>query len=130
MVKKIQVVRELGPRINLGPAIELDNVAQDIAQDSGFDVADVASVLHKAAERRDFYLRLGRPVHLGGLGNYTPTIDGKGRVKASLRLPASVLESLREDFRGEVINRENIGKSREELCEIYLQLYPDATIED
>lgn len=130
MVKKIQVVRELGPRINLGPAIRLDDVARDIAEGSGFDVADVVSLLHKAAARRDFYLRLGRPVHLGGLGNYTPTIDGQGRFKVSLRLPASVLEPLSEEFKGEIINSEHIGKTRDELCQVYLQQHPGATIED
>ena len=129
-LKAIQVVRMLGPRIDLAPAIELAQIAQDIAEDSGFDVADVESMLHKAAKRRDFYLRLGHPVHMDELGNYTPKIDGRGTVSASLQLPRSLREDLTRNFGGEIVNEENIGKSRDELVAQYLAEHPGDTVEN
>ena len=128
-LKSIQVVRMLGPRIDLGGAVGLEQIARDIAADSGFDVADVVSLLHKAAERRNFYLRLGHPVHMDQLGNYTPKIDGKGNIGASLTLPRSLRRELTQGFMGEIINKENIGKSRDELVAQYLADHPGDTVE-
>jgi len=129
-LKSIQVVNLLRPRIDLGPAVEVEQIAKDISQDSGFDEADVESLLRKAAGRRNFYLRLGRPVHLGELGNYTPKIDGKGNISAGLTLPRSLRKELTENFMGEILNQENIGKSRDQLVAEHLEAHPGDTVED
>ena len=61
------------------------------------------------------------------LGTYLPTIDIRGKFGISHRLSKEIKNALNTPgaFSGEIINRENIGKSADELVEMWNNDHPD-----
>ncbi len=71
----------------------------------------------------------GRPVHTG-IAVYTPSIDLDGTIEVKVRVDKRILRALNAEgaFRGRIINRENIGKTRDDLIEQWNQDHPDDPI--
>ena len=65
-----------------------------------------------------------------GLGTYAPSIDLAGKLKISHRADTSLTNALnaRGAFQGEVVNRENIGKSSDDLVVMWNEENPDNLI--
>ncbi len=71
--------------------------------------------------------RQGRPVKLEGLGIYSPSIDLAGALKVGHRADTALTKALNTGaaYRGEVENRENIGKSSDDLLALWSAQHPD-----
>jgi len=63
------------------------------------------------------FCRAGRAVKVDGLGTFTPTIDLEGYFAISFRADPAMNAgiNLQGTFSGTIINRENIGKTSDEL---------------
>jgi hypothetical protein len=62
---------------------------------------------------------------------YTPTIKQDGRIEVNVRIRKNVTGQINVpgEFKGDVINSENIGKSADELCDQWDAEFPDDLIE-
>jgi hypothetical protein len=72
------------------------------------------------------YLRAGRAVKVDGIGIWTPTISLDGKLSIQYR-PDMVFDyELNQPgvFTGSVINRENIGKTSEDLVNMWNEANP------
>lgn len=68
-----------------------------------------------------YFTRQGRAVKLEGLGTYAPTVDLDGNFKISHRADIALKNALnvKGAFNGEIENRENIGKTSDELVDMW-----------
>jgi len=77
-----------------------------------------------------FFAKQGRAVKLEGLGLFTPTIGLEGSLDVGFRLDTSIDGELNVPgaFKGEVLNRENIGKSSADLKALWNAEHPTGPI--
>ena len=68
-----------------------------------------------------FYNKMGNGAKLPGLGSYLPTIDTQGKLNISHRLDREIANELNIPgaFQGEIINKENIGKTGDDLVAMW-----------
>ncbi len=73
------------------------------------------------------FCRAGRAIKVEGLGTFTPSIDLEGNFAISFRPDTAFGNGLNVPgiFTGTIINRENIGKTSEELVVMWNEKNPD-----
>jgi hypothetical protein len=121
MASKIKAINAYMPRIDLGRRVEIDELVDLIAARTGLNEGDVRQVMLEMRDAVIFYNKQGRPVKLEGLGTYTPVIQLDGEIKKQLNVPG--------EFNGEIENRDNIGKSSDELVTMWNEDHPDDPVE-
>ena len=117
MAKLIQAIQEQGPRLALGRTAQTPEVAEMIASRTSMNCGEVQNALSEFKAVLLFYAKQGSPVKLEGLGTFTPTIDLEGNLDLGFRLDASIDNALNAAgaYKGDILNRENIGKSSADL---------------
>ncbi|MBI3241572.1 MAG: hypothetical protein HYZ49_04685 [Chloroflexi bacterium] len=127
MTTRLEAVEALRPRLALGPAATIEQLAEFIAGRTGVDVATSQAVLAELSEAVIFFARQGRPVTIDGLSTYSPSIDLSGEFDCTGRLDRKIVLALNqpESYSGEIANRENIGKATAELAALWDQAHPE-----
>lgn len=130
MAKLIQAITTYGPRLKLGRTADTDELVDFIARSTGLNESGVRQVLLELRDAAIFFNRQGRAVKLEGLGIYSPSIDLSGKVKIGHRADNALTKALNNGgaFRGEIVNRENIGKSSSDLAALWNAAHPDDPI--
>ncbi len=74
-----------------------------------------------------FFNLRGEPVQLEGLGTYTPVIELDGNIAVGHRADMEIKRRLNApgDFKGEILNREYVGKTGGELVALWNKEHPD-----
>lgn len=127
MANKIAAISTYRPRIVLRPTLELKELVDYIAGRTGLNKGEIQMVLSELSSAIQFFNRQGQGVKLPGLGTYLPSIDLEGKLTISHRLDREILNALNAPgaFRGEIANRENIGKTAEDLVALWNKDHPD-----
>lgn len=116
MADKIKAVSAFRPRLPLFRMITLEDMEPVIAEKTTFNQGIVYSIL------KEFQLELirktmdGRSVKLEGLGVFTPAIDLEGNISIRYRMDKKLkLQVGLDNYKGEIKNRDMIGKSIDAL---------------
>ena len=130
MAKLIQAVHEFGPRLALARTAQTPEIAEVIASRTSMNVGEVQNALSEFKAALLFFAKQGSPVKLEGLGTFTPTIDLEGALDVAFRLDVSIDGALNAAgaFKGDVINRENIGKTSADLKALWNTAHPSDLI--
>ena len=127
MAVQIAAVQAFRPRLNLGPSVGLKDVVNMISARTGLNKGELQNALSELSEVVQFYNKQGKGVKLDGLGTYLPTINTKGKFSISHRLDKEIENALNTPgaYSGEIINRENIGKTTAELVALWNEAHPE-----
>lgn len=127
MAQIMHVLKAYSPRLKLGKQVTMNEIVSYIAGRTGLNRGIILMALCEIKEALLFYHLAGRPVKLEGLGCYTPKIDLKGNITVAHRIPAEFKADLNKPhaFKGEIINRDMIGKSVGELISRWNEEHPD-----
>ena len=127
MATKIQAINAYRPRVKLGRRAETDELVTFIARSTGLNERGVRQVLLELRDAAIFFNQQGRGIQLEGLGTYSPSIDLAGTIKVSHRADTALKNALNAQgsFKGEIINRANIGKTGDELVAMWNTDNPD-----
>lgn len=127
MANKIQAVNSYRPRLKLGRRAEKDELVAFIARSTGLNESGVSQVLLEMRDAVIFFNQQGRAVRLEGLGTYSPSIDLEGTIKVSHRADMALKNALNAQgsFQGDIVNRENIGKTSDDLVAMWNADHPD-----
>lgn len=116
MADKIKAVSAYRPRLPMFRMIKLEDLEPVIAEKTTFNQGIVYSIL------KEFHLEIirktmdGRAVKLEGLGVFKPAIDLEGNITIKYRMDNKLkLQVNIETYKGEIKNRDMIGKSIDEL---------------
>ena len=130
MTHRIKAIQAGRPRIRPARTVQTDELVAYIAQHTGYNAGDI---LHMLAEFHDavvHFNRYGSGVKLEGLGIYMPNIRLDGTLDIQHRLDHRLKRDLnRGTFSGEIVNRENIGKTADELVALWNEAHPDDLVE-
>lgn len=126
MATKIEAINAYRPRIALGKAADPERFMELITQRTTLSAGVVKNVQESEVETLIGLLLEGRPVHTG-IAIYTPSIDLEGKFEVKVRVDARLLRELNGQgaFRGDLLNAENVGKSSEELINLWNEEHPD-----
>jgi len=127
MASLIQAIKAYCPTIQLGKRAELNDLVSFIARSTGLNEGTIRQVLIELRDATVFFNLRGQPVYLEGLGTYTPTVELDGNLKVGHRADVGIKNRLNAPgaFQGEIVRRENIGKSSQELAALWNAAHPD-----
>ena len=117
MANRIMAINTYRPRINLRPTVKLPALVGYISSRTGLSEGEVRIVLEELSDAITFFNRQGQGVKLVKLGTYLPKIALDGKFGVSHRLDAAIRNDLNApgSFSGEIVNRQNIGKTADDL---------------
>ena len=121
MASRIKAINAYMPQIKLGKRAEMDDLVKFIARSTGLNESTIRQVLIELRDTVIFFNLRGEPVQLEGLGTYTPTIGLDGVIEVGHRADKYIKNQLNmtNAFKGEILRRENIGKSGDELVGLW-----------
>ncbi len=127
MASRIQAIRHYRPRLKRRRRIEPEEFAEYVAIISSLSEGDVRHALADISRALVSLLRSGQSVRLEGLGLIMPSIDTRGTFVVRLKPDRKLRLDIRnkQDFSGEVINRQHIGKSGDQLVALWDAEHPD-----
>lgn len=127
MASRIKAINEYRPKIELGRRAETNEIVDLIATRTGLNEGDVRQVLLELRDVVLFYNLQGRAVKLEGLGTYTPIIQLNGEFKVGHRADMALKRGLNTpgEFLGDIKNRENAGKTSDEIVAMWNEEHPD-----
>jgi len=130
MAKKIQAIRKYGPRLDLGRTADEDEYIDLVTRNSGVSRGEVLQIQAEDTDALVYLLKQGRSVSTGTI-IYTPSIKQDGRIDVNVRLRKGVEGQVNVpgEFKGDVINADNIGKTTDEVCDMWDAEFPDDLIE-
>jgi len=108
-IKILSVIAKLRPRIERGRVVDLDELADEIAEQSGFDRGDARDFAYKFARGLVNHLALGDYVKLGEVGSFSVDCDKDKKVGGVYRGSKEIDDTLSTRFRGTFVNGENAG---------------------
>ena len=131
MNARIKAIGALRPRVVLGRTVQKKDLVRFIARSTGLNLGDIAQVLAELHDAVVFYTQDGRSVKLEGLGTYYPQLKLNGTFSVGHRPDVELKKALNipGNYNGEIVNRDNIGKTTEELVSLWNELHPDEPIE-
>jgi hypothetical protein len=111
MAKILQAFRAYGPKLELGPMAELDELAEWMSSRTGVNKSEAMMMFQEMSEMFLAFNNRGVPVKIPGVGIFSPSIDRHGTVKNNFRAdPALKKGSNAPDaYKGKIVNREHIG---------------------
>lgn len=116
----LAVISKLRPRVQRDLIIELEDIADDIAIQSGYDRGDTRRFADKLSQVMIRHLKLGDYVKLGDIGNFSVVSDTQQRVRISYRAPKELKMELANDFQGSFINKQYTSLDDEGLAMAWL----------
>lgn len=127
MASKLKAVGAYRPKIALGNTVQKAELVRYVASRTGLNEGSVDHVLRELRDSIIFFGQGGRGVKVEGLGTYLPNVLLDGSLDIDYRQDPSLKNGLNTPgtFSGSIDNRENIGKTVDELVAMWNQDHPD-----
>jgi hypothetical protein len=121
MVATIKMINEYRPRIELGITVQKPELVRVLSRSTGLVEGTIDQTIKELRDHIIEFNRTGRGVKVEGLGTFFPSIDLEGVISISFRPDPAFAHGLNIPgiFTGKINNKENIGKSSDELVEKY-----------
>jgi hypothetical protein len=130
MTEEIKAIFAYTPRVKLGKMVEIEDIVTFIAGRTSINHGAILNILMEFKEALTFFALSGRPIRLKGLGIFAPKIDKQGVFSVNYKIEKSLKSELntRGKYKGEVVNRDMIGRTVTEMVERWNQDHPGDTI--
>lgn len=127
MAHRIQVISLYRPRIEQGNTVQKPELLRRITHATGLVEGALDYSLKELRDQIIEITRSGRAVKVEGLGTWTPNIGMDGSFDIQYRADTALVNGLNVPgtFTGTIRNRENIGKTGEDLVEKWNLENPD-----
>ena len=127
MATKIQAINAYRPRLVLKPTAQPNQLVDFIAMRTGANKGTVQLILAEVNDAVIFFNLQGIPVKIEGLGIYAPSIDTSGKIDCAHRTDQEIVKALNVSsaYTGVMENRENIGKTADELVAMWNAAHPN-----
>jgi len=130
MASKIQAINAYRPRIVHSDTAGEDRYMELVTQRTTLSKGVVRNVQESRIETLTGLLLDGRRVRTGGSTYYLSIgLDGTYSVKVQANKDITNAANQKGAFRGRIANAENIGKTSDELVEMWNEEHPDDLVE-
>lgn len=127
MAPKIMAVNAYRPRIEQGNTVQKPELIRSVSRATSLVEGTVDQSIKELRDQIIEFCRAGRAVKVEGLGTFAPSIDLEGNLAISFRADPAFAKGLNVPgtFTGTIVNRENIGKTSEELVAKWNEEHPE-----
>ncbi len=127
MAHRIKAINAYRPRIEQGNTVQKPELIRAVSRATGIVEGSLDQSTKELRDQLIEFCRTGRAVKVEGLGTWTPTIGLDGTLDIQYRPDSSFGYSLNIPgvFTGAIINRENIGKTADELVALWNEQHPE-----
>lgn len=126
MADKIKAIKAYTPRIKQEGTADMDRLVEYISKRSGLNGGTIMNVLMELRDSMLFFAMLGEAVKVDGLGTFSPSINLAGEFRLVHRWDKRLKDRLNHmKFEGEIINKDMIGKSADDLVARWNEEHPD-----
>jgi len=127
MAHRIKAINAYRPRIEQGNTVQKPELLRSSSRATGIVEGTLDLGIKELRDQIIEYCRAGRAVKINGLGTWAPTIGLDGKLDIQYRPDPAFNYGLNIPgiFTGTILNRENIGKSGEELVALWNEAYPE-----
>ena len=117
MAHRIKVISLSRPRIEQGNTVQKPELMRAVSRATGLVEGSADQAIKEFRDQIIEYVRAGRSVKIDGLGTWTPNITLDGTLDIQYRADTALTNGLNVPgtFTGTILNRENIGKTGDEL---------------
>ena len=117
MTSRIKAINARRPKIALGKTVQTEELVRYIADRTNLNKSVVALMAGQLSDAVIFFNSTGRGVKIDGLGTYLPGVELDGTFTVDHRLDPDIKNGLNalNMFTGIIDNRENVGKTPDEL---------------
>ena len=117
MASKIKAIGAYRPRIELGNTVQKPELMRAVSRATGLVEGSADQAIKEFRDQIIEFVRAGRSVKIDGLGTWTPNILLDGTLDIQYRADTALTNGLNVPgtFTGTILNRENIGKTGDEL---------------
>ncbi len=129
MAHKVQAFATYGPRIKSGSPMEAEEFIEQLVVSTNQSRGSLVAMLAEMESISEGALKSGRIVRLPNGMTLRPVMKRDGHIEIAVRVNRDLTRRVNAGFRGKVINSENIGKSDDEIVEIWDKNHPDNQIE-
>jgi predicted histone-like DNA-binding protein len=128
MTSRIKAINHYRPRVKISKTVDTQELAEYIGEISTFHESEVTAMLKELSYVMLKFIRKGRSVKIEGLGTFLPNVELSGRMDLQYRMDAELKTQLK-NFKGKIKNKENIGKSPDDLVALWNAEYPDDPVD-
>jgi hypothetical protein len=127
MASKIKVIGMYRSRVNQGNTVQKPELIRALSRATGLVEGSIDQVIKELRDQIIEFNHAGRAVKVEGLGTYAPNISLDGTFDLQYRADTAFGNALNIPgiFTGTIVNRENIGKTGEELVSKWNQANPE-----
>jgi hypothetical protein len=127
MAPKIKAVNAFRPRIDQGNTVQKPELLRAVARATSIVEGSADLVVKEMRDQIIMFCSAGRAVKVEGFGIFSPNIGLEGDFSISFRADPAFANNLNMPgtFSGRIINRENIGKTSDELVTLWNEQYPE-----
>ena len=127
MASKIKAIGALRPRIEQGNTAQKTELLRSASRATGLVAGTLDLSIMELRDQIIEYCRAGRAVKIDGLGTWTPNLQLDGSLDIQYRADNALVNGLNLPgvFTGKIVNRDNIGKSADELVALWNEAYPE-----
>jgi hypothetical protein len=131
MANKITAINAYRPRVEAGNTVQKQELVRQLARATGLNEGTADLVIKELRDIIIENLRAGRGVKVEGLGTWLPNIDLAGVFDVQYRMDSFLKSALNVIgiFTGVILNRENIGKTSEDLVNKWNEEHPDDLVD-
>jgi hypothetical protein len=131
MASRIKALNAYRPKLKLGRTVQMDELVEHITGRTGLNTGEIISVLAELHDAIVFFGRQGVGVKLERLGTYLPSIRLDGTLDVQHRLDWGLRRDLnRGEYTGRMLNRENVGKTPDDLVAQWNAEHQDDPVEE
>ena len=127
MASRIKAIGAYRPRIEQGNTVQKAELIRALSRATGLVEGSIDMVIKELRDQIIEFNRSGRAVKVEGLGTYSPNISLDGTLGLQFRADTAFSNGLNIPgiFSGTILNRENIGKTGEELVSLWNSRFPE-----
>jgi len=127
MASKIVAINAFRPRVDCGNTVQKHELIRQLSRATGLTEGSQDLSMKELRDMIIENLRAGRGVKVEGLGTWLPNIDLEGGFDVHYRVDPFLKNAINMPgtFVGNIINRENIGKTADELVALWNEAHPE-----
>lgn len=130
MAKKIQMWRELGPRLAKADPVEAEEVIELLVATTNQTRGSLLAILSELDVILERSLKAGKAVKLPNGIIFRPVGKKDGSLSIKSRFSPRMSKAIDIGKHAKWVNAENINKTEEEMIAIWNELHPDDLIDD
>jgi hypothetical protein len=126
MAHRIKAINAFRPRIDQGNTVQKAELIRGLSRATSLVEGSVELAMKELRDQLIEHLRAGRAVKVDGLGIWTPTIALDGTLDIQYRPDGAFSYGLNLPgmFTGKIHNSQNIGKTSDELVQMWNEANP------